>query len=221
MGGNPRIPGDWAIMAYQLEVIDLQTLPPATSVLSERENAFFQTFKLPKRQTEWLGGRLALKRLVGAQVRLPVQTIEVLPLAANGKPQLLIEGSLSLLPFSITHSHGFAVAAIAPDARYIGIDLEKIAPRINAWKQDFFHPSELTEHSDEFLTKLWTQKEALVKLLGTGLAINSFDVRCVDGKPQFFGRALQIYQKLGSPQITLTTVPDLLPEFQFSVAVGK
>lgn len=208
-------------MVYQLEVVDLQTLPPASSVLSERENAFFQTLKLPKRKTEWLGGRLALKRLVGTQVRLPMQSIELLPQAENGKPQLLLAGECGQLPFSITHSHGFAVAAIAPDARYIGIDLEKIAPRINAWKQDFFHPSELTEHSDEFLTKLWTQKEALVKLLGTGLAINSFDVRCVDGKPQFFGRALQIYQKLGSPQIILTTVPDLLPEFQFSVALGK
>ena len=89
------------------------------------------------------------------------------------------------------------------------------------WKQDFFHPTELTDDSDEFLTKLWTQKEAVVKLLGTGLAINSFDVRCVEGKPQFFGRALQIYQSLGSPRITLTTLPTLLAGFQFSVALGK
>ena len=207
-------------MVYQLEVVDLKNLPPAVSVLSERENAFFQTLKLPKRQTEWLGGRLALKRLVSAQVRLPIQTIEILPHAENGKPQLLIGGERSKLPFSITHSHGFAVAAIAPQSKYIGIDLEKIVSRINAWKQDFFHPDELTREGDEFLTTLWTQKEAVVKLLGTGLAINSFEVRCVNGTPQFFGRALQIYQSLGSPTITLETRP-LLPGFAFSVAVGN
>ena len=45
-------------MTYQLEVVDLQNLPPALSVLSERENAFFQTLKLPKRKTEWLGAGL-------------------------------------------------------------------------------------------------------------------------------------------------------------------
>lgn len=207
-------------MAYQLEVIDLKTLPPANTVLSEREQAFYSTLKLPKRQTEWLGGRLALKRLVAAAAGLPIQKIEVLPHAENGKPQLLVAGERSKLAFSITHSNGFAAAALSAERTYIGIDLEKIAPRINAWKTDFFHPSELTGESDEFLTALWTQKEAVVKLLGSGLTINSFDVRCVNGEVQFFGRALQIYQSLGSPKITLEA-RDLLPGFCCSVAVGE
>ncbi len=206
-------------MAYHVEVVDLSNLPPAEKVLGEREQAFFQTLKLPKRRTEWLGGRLALKRLVADQMCLPLMQIEVLPHAESGKPQLLIAGQRSTLPFSITHSHGYAVAAIAPKHQYIGIDLEKIAPRINAWKTDFFHPSELTGEGDAFLTTLWTQKEAVVKLLGTGLAINSFDVRCVNGTPQFFNRAQQIYQSLGCPQITLHTTP-LLEGFAFSVAVA-
>ncbi|MBR5151630.1 MAG: 4'-phosphopantetheinyl transferase superfamily protein [Elusimicrobiaceae bacterium] len=207
-------------MDYKLEVVDLTQLPSASSFLSERESVFFQTLKLPKRQAEWLGGRLALKRLVQAQAGMPLKAVEILPHAENGKPQLFIGVQRSHLPFSITHSHGYAVAALAPTDKYIGIDLEKIAPRINAWKRDFFHPTELTGQSDTFLTTLWTQKEALVKLLGTGLAINSYDVRCVQGVPQFFGRALQIYQSLGSPAITVQTRA-LLPGFAFSVAVGN
>ena len=207
-------------MAYQLQVIDLTSLPPADTVLSKREQAFFSTLKFPKRKTEWLGGRLALKKLIALSARLKWSVIEVLPHAENGKPQLLIGGETSQLPFSITHSHGFAVAAIAPGNHYIGIDLEKITPRINAWKTDFFHPTELTGQSDEFLTTLWTKKEALVKLLGTGLAINSFEVRYVNGQPQFLGRALQIYQSLGSPQITLTSTFSLVPGFAFSVALA-
>jgi len=207
-------------MTYQLEVVDLQNLPPALSVLSERENAFFQTLKLPKRKTEWLGGRVALKRLISAYEHVPLNTVEVMPQAQSGKPQLLLDGKQSTLPFSITHSQGFAVAALAPTHKYIGIDLEKISPRMNAWKTDFFHPTELTGEGDAFLTKLWTQKEAVVKLLGTGLTLNSFDVRCINDTVQFFNRALQIYESVGSPAITLQTRP-LLQGFAFSVAVAE
>jgi len=207
-------------MLCPVELVDLTTLPPATHLLSERELAFFSTLKLPKRQTEWLGGRVALKKLVAAHIRIPFKKIEILPHAETGKPQLLIGGEKSLLPFSITHSHGLAAAAIAPDHLYVGIDLEKTAHRIDAWKQDFFHPSELTGEGDDFLTALWTQKEAVVKLLGTGLAVNSFEVRCIEKKPFFFGRAQKIYESLGTPEIVLDTCA-LVDGFQFSVAVGN
>ncbi|MBO4675563.1 MAG: 4'-phosphopantetheinyl transferase superfamily protein [Elusimicrobiaceae bacterium] len=207
-------------MDYLVEVIDLATLPPAQDVLSEREQAYYDMLKLPKRKTEWLGGRIALKKVVTKCASYSFKQIEVLPQEKSGKPQLILAGKSHSLPFSITHSHGYAVAAVAPQARYIGIDLEKVAHRISAWKQDFFHPSELTEDTDTFLTTLWTQKEAVVKLLGTGLTLNSFDVRCISGNVQFFGRAQEIYNQLGSPSITLSTTV-LISGFQFSVAVGK
>ena len=207
-------------MDYLVEVIDLTTLPPARDVLSEREWMYYNTLKLPKRKTEWLGGRIALKRVVSRCTSCSLAQIEVLPQEKNGKPQLFLMEKPHSLPFSITHSHGYAVAAVATRAHYIGIDLEKIASRISAWKQDFFHPSELTEDTDTFLTALWTRKEAVVKLLGTGLTVNSFDVRCIGDDVQFFGRAQEIYRNLGRPSITLTTT-SLIPGFQFTVAVGK
>ena len=207
-------------MSAEIEVIDLIKLPPGETFLSQREQAFLQTLKLPKRRKEWLGGRLALKRLVSAQTGVLLTEIEILPQENSGKPLLIVRGENSPLPFSITHSNGYAVAAVTTDAHYIGIDLEKVQHRIDAWKKDFFHPSELTGTSDEFLTALWTQKEAATKLLGTGLTIGSFDVRCVGGKVEFFNRALEIYQQLGCPEITLQTT-ELLPGFQFSVATGK
>ncbi len=230
-------------MAVQTYVVDLQHLPPADCVLSPREAAFYQTLKLPKRKHEWLGGRFALKKLLTAHLGGAWTDYTVLAPGGVGKPTVTrAPGSVPLavpsvrdegqsfvagkggpgsgIPFSITHSNGFAVAAIAPQAKYLGIDLEKIAPRIRAWKQDFFHPSELTQETDEFLTTLWTQKEALVKLLGSGLTVNSFDVRVVRGTPQFLNRAAEIYTALGRPPILLETRP-LLPGFCFSVAVGK
>ena len=207
-------------MSYLIEVVDLKNLPPAETVLSQREQAFYQTLKLPKRRTEWFGVRLALKKLLSASTGKALPDFTLLAKERIGKPMITVGEKEFSIPFSLTHSNGYAVAAIAPDAKYIGIDLEKIAPRINAWKTDFFHPSELTQESDEFLTSLWTQKEALVKLLGSGLTVNSFDVRTVNGTPVFLGRALEIYTALGSPKITLEKL-DLLPGFCFSVAVGK
>ncbi len=238
---------------YQLEVIDLTTLPPATDVLSVAEQAFYGRIKVPKRKTEWFGGRLALKKLLCARLGGAPADYTVLAPGGIGKPAITKnglepciasplegeggrrpdEGEITTragqpplhIPFSITHSNGFAVAALATGGQYIGIDLEKNTPRMSAWKDDFFHPSELAvcpadASSDEFLTTLWTQKEALVKLLGSGLTVNSRDVRVVGGTPHFWGRAREIYTALGAPQIRLET-RSLLPGFCFSVAVGK
>lgn len=192
-------------MAYQIEVVDLTTLPPAHGILSLREQAYYRTLRFPKRRTEWLGGRVALKRVVARQLCLSDLTqIEILP-QENGKPQLLVEQKPLTLAHSITHSHDFAVAAVSGESALLGIDLEKITHRIEAWKRDFFHPNELTSDGDDFLTALWTQKEALVKLLGTGLSLRSKEVCCVGGKPQFFGRALELYNELGHPPITVVT----------------
>jgi 4'-phosphopantetheinyl transferase len=208
-------------MAVELKVVDLQLLPPSEELLSRRESVFLSTLKLPKRRREWLGGRLALKILAGAYFGVALNEVELLAQPDTGKPALWVRGREEKnLAFSITHSHGYAVAGIAPQEDYLGIDLEKITPRIDAWKKDFFHPSELTAQGDGFLTTLWTQKEAAVKLLGTGLCVNSFDVRCIGGKVSFYARALEVYKALGSPEITLSS-PPLLDGFAFSTAAGK
>ena len=206
-------------MAYRLEVVDLNKLPPVAEVLCQAERAFYNGLKVPKRKAEWLGGRLALKRLLAAYTGGNLTDFTVLARGGVGKPTITVGGKTLQISFSLSHSNGYAVAAIAPGHKYIGIDLEKIAPRISAWKNDFFDPAELTRMDDEFLTTLWTQKEAVVKLLEAGLTVNTQEVRLVGGTPQFSGRALEMYKSLGSPQITLETRP-LLPGFCFSLAVA-
>lgn len=208
------------MMAYQVEVVDLTHLPPADAILSPQEQTYYQTLRFPKRRSEWLGGRFALKQLTARVLHITdLRAVDVLP-QDSGKPELLAGGSPVSFAYSITHSNGFAAAAISTEGRYIGIDLEKIEHRIAAWATDFFHPDELTENTDEFLTALWTQKEALVKLLGTGLSLRSNEVCVVKGQPRFAGRALKIYKSLGEPAITIKT--DKWPTgFMFSVAVGK
>ncbi len=206
-------------MAYQIEVVDLTHLPPADTVLTLQEQAYYNTLKFPKRRSEWLGGRIALKQVAARVLKTDLKNLEVLP-QDTGLPKLLVGGNPAPLSYSITHSHGFAVAAVSAEEKFLGIDLEKIEHRISAWKNDFFHPSELTADSDEFLTALWTQKEALVKLLGTGLSLRSNEVCCIDGQARFSGRALEIYNALGRPAITLSTTA-WPAGFMFTVAMGK
>lgn len=206
-------------MSCQIKEVDLNRLPPADDILSEREYAFYQTLRFPKRRVEWLGGRFALKELVHGVTKAAWQEIELLP-SPTGKPLLRVKEETSPLAFSITHSRGWAAAAVSEDTPFLGIDLEKIEHRIDAWAKDFFHPSELTGTGDAFLTALWTQKEAVVKLLGTGLSLNSYDVRCINGKPFFFGAALEAYTRIGSPSITLQT-GERIPGFMFTAACGQ
>ena len=205
-------------MSCQIKEVDLNGLPPADEILSEREAAFFQTLRFPKRRVEWLGGRFALKELARAACGASCREIEVLP-QPSGKPALTVGGKSVPLAFSLTHSHGWAVAALSADERFVGIDLEKIEHRLDAWAKDFFHLSELSGTGDKFLTALWTQKEAVVKVLGTGLSLNSYDVRCIDGKPFFFGPAREAYDRLGSPALTLQT-DERIPGFMFTLAHG-
>ena len=207
-------------MAYQIEVVDLTTLPPAHGILSPREETYYQTLRFPKRRTEWLGGRVALKRVVARTLHVAdLSHIEILP-QENGKPNVLVKNKPVAIAHSITHSHGFAAAAVSEGGTLLGIDLEKITHRMDAWKRDFFHPNELTADGDDFLTALWTQKEALVKLLGTGLSLRSKEVCCIEGKARFTGRALELYQALGRPLITITT-ERWASGYMLSVAWGK
>ena len=77
----------------------------------------------------------------------------------NGEPFLLPHD----MEISITHSFPFAVLAISKEK--IGIDLEKINPKIEKIKHKFLHQNELQWANElEQLTIIWTIKEALYKL---------------------------------------------------------
>lgn len=226
-------------MAYQTQFICIQDLPPAASFLSAAESAYWQTLRAEKRKGDWLGGRFALKVLLARQdgllpaCSLPAQPEEKPELSAaalavlqhievhtlpSGAPQVYIGGRADRRAVSITHSHGWAAAAVSAEGSYLGIDLEKITHRMEAWAHDFFTPAELAGGQDDaYLTRLWTQKEAVVKLLGRGLSLNTQEVQLEGDQVTFTGRAEQAWQTLQQPQIGLRSVP-FGPDFIYTVA---
>lgn len=88
----------------------------------------------------------------------------------HGKPFLLQHDNIH---FNISHSENIVVVAVCD--RPVGIDVEHIVPWREPLARRICTPDEWKElqnarDREAALTKCWTQKEAAVKMEGTGLA---------------------------------------------------
>jgi phosphopantetheinyl transferase len=155
----------------------------ATSCLCPQEIERLADLTLPKRRSEWLGGRIAAKYACLAAIGLPAASMPAhwrslhVGSEVDGRPVLHNRGEVQLprMDVSISHSHGVAVAMAAGDGR-CGVDLQKIIPSVLRIERRFADQeectllAELTGTGPEMcrLTLLWAAKEALRKMIGTG-----------------------------------------------------
>jgi phosphopantetheinyl transferase len=96
--------------------------------------------------------------------------------APTGEPRVLVDGTPSAWRVSIAHREGHAVA-IAAGAGRVGIDLESVESRSLSFLADWFHEDEAMERADAHRQTVgWAAKEAVLKVLGTGLALSPRDV---------------------------------------------
>lgn len=202
-------------MSYKLKIVELDKLPPAEEFLSPRELKTYNGFKVEKRRREWLGGRYALKKLASGFFIFDIRQIEVVN-RTSGQPILGVPGGCSL-PVSITHSGDFAAAAIAMAGMGIGVDMEVIEPRSTAWMKQSFGDDELSSTAPVFLTELWAKKEAVLKFMGVGLSLDTRDIRFINGRLQFYGRALDLWARLGSPKVQID-IKDLDGGYKLAIA---
>jgi len=96
-------------------------------------------------------------------------------LRKSGKPYIAGNpgGNLKI---SYSHKDDFAVAIVS-EKRDVGIDMEKIENRSDEFLKTAFHESELNHlpgnnSMAEWITRLWTAKEAYGKSIGVGLKGN-------------------------------------------------
>ena len=94
----------------------------------------------------------------------------------NNKGKPLSDNSF----FNVSHSHGLVVF-VKDDNYPIGVDVEKIEFIGSKMRRYISTETEYeTIHSDEDFYRLWTNKESLVKALGTGII---FPMRNIPGLP--------------------------------------
>lgn len=138
----------------------------------QAEQARLRSIKNPAALRQGLGGQLALQALL-EQGGFPPCTL--ICRTEQGKPFF----SDSRLPdFSISHSSDLAAALLGDrDGGSVGLDLEFVRPELDYKKiaRRFFSEAEQAsiasaEEPLEVFYRLWTEKEALAKLCGKGLA---------------------------------------------------
>jgi len=150
--------------------------------LSPEELARLSELKFPKRRRDWLAGRLAAKRLIVELLFEQGREIGPGEIAVlnrkDGSPYVVFAAGDGAPPISLSHAPGGAVAASVAAGSLIGVDAESVMERSESFVSVFAHPSERPGlGTPQAQTRLWTLKEAVLKLLGLGLSVDLWDVR--------------------------------------------
>jgi phosphopantetheinyl transferase len=152
-------------------------------LLSPREEKILSGLGIVPRRRKWLLGRIAAKRLVrqvSGEPDLADNEISVLN-QPSGEPFVLIERRGGWpFPISISHRSEIGMAAVPMERQArIGADLETVEPRDAALVRQFFTDQEAAavEASDAdrdlVMARIWSAKEAVLKLVGLGLRIDT------------------------------------------------
>jgi phosphopantetheinyl transferase len=122
----------------------------------------------------------------------------------DGRPVLRLpkDAPAQAPSFSIAHCAEGGVAAVGAPGRRVGVDLEMVISRPAELIAFVAAPGEGGGTSDpEAQARLWTGKEAALKLLGLGLDADARDVREADGEIRYEGRPAAAWRALGAPRV--------------------
>jgi len=130
--------------------------------LSDEEFNILNSFKSESRKKQWLSYRVLIKHLVNLDMFFEMTYDE------HGKPFLLKPD----YQLSVSHSNNYS-AVILSKKSFVGIDIEKIHPKIKKITSKFLNKKELKniniskDNVDlEKIYAYWCSKEALYKLYG-------------------------------------------------------
>lgn len=152
--------------------------PADDAWLTPAEREALERLHLPHRRADWRLGRWAAKRAVAAWLDQKVFRVEIRP-APDGAPEAFLDGAPAPVVISLTHRANRAACAVAPAGTALGVDLELIEPRSDAFVDDYFTPAEQKLIGTDRLlhpTLLWSAKESALKALREGLRMDTREV---------------------------------------------
>jgi 4'-phosphopantetheinyl transferase len=146
------------------------------TLLSADEQARAQRYIVAKARRQFVEVRGLLRLLLGAYLQRDPTHIEFI-YSDNGKPSLRAASGGSSIQFNVSHSQAQVLYAFSTD-RAIGVDIEGVNPLIShvdlahrictPQERRVFDQLPLSQQPQAFY-KIWTRKEALVKLGGDRL----------------------------------------------------
>ncbi|MDZ7660181.1 4'-phosphopantetheinyl transferase family protein [Fodinibius sp.] len=144
----------------------------AIEQLSDKEKSELEQCKSLRRQSEFVTSRITLKEIAG---RIGAgQDLEILkdelgqPYGKNNSHKFFV---------SIAHTNNFVFCGLASKHPF-GVDLEPVDRTVSdKLEQRITHPKETEILNEISLIRLWTIKEAYIKLRGQGLRMNMNEVQ--------------------------------------------
>jgi 4'-phosphopantetheinyl transferase len=155
----------------------------AEGVLSSDECARAGRMPALHHRRRWIASRLVLRHILARYCGGPPQAI-TLRYGPNGKPEVVTDESVGPIHFSVSHSAGLAVYAVAEEPvgvdveRYRRLPVEELASRFLSDHEAAAVGRAREEAQSELFITCWTRKEAYLKATGVGLsgALRDFDV---------------------------------------------
>lgn len=178
--------------ALDLEASSVRNLQ---RTLSADERARAERFYFCKDRERFIVARGLLRVILGCYLDMEPGQLRFC-YRPHGKPTLAKGSGMGELRFNLSHSHGFALYAIAR-GREVGVDLERLRPHLEDEQiaERFFSPREIAALRAlppnmrlEAFFNCWTRKEAFIKARGEGLTLplDQFDVSLAPGEPAAF-----------------------------------
>ncbi|MFY0513801.1 4'-phosphopantetheinyl transferase family protein [Streptomyces anulatus] len=166
-----------------LRVPPYSGLPPGLldrPELDDRERRRAASFLRPRDAALYVSAHLALRHVLGTRLGVPSGDVRLTraPCPGCGGPhgRPVVEGSSPAVRFSLSHSEGMVLVAVAEAT--VGVDVQRLpgADTVDVCLPSL-HPAERAELAREpagtlcaAFGQLWTRKEAYLKGLGTGLS---------------------------------------------------
>ena len=208
--------------------VDLRenTVHEATALgsLSEYERKRWQRFVFDGPRRRFALCRAALRSILCNRLGCENKQLEF-ETAEHGKPIALVDGAPVSVSFNVSHSGEHGLIAIAPEGR-LGVDVEeRVAHRnMDLLIEGVFGLSEQAELAStrgcdkiHLFFRLWTIKEALIKALGTGFAL---DPSTFEVPSEMFSGEMKFAMKLPPAPEVNWQVEDLGNE-RFAAAIAR
>jgi len=148
-------------------------------LLDAKEKERSERFKFYKHRKRFIASHGFMRSVLSLYLNMPAQQLEF-NLRKQGKPELVLTKEQPKLHFNLSHSNNLALLAIR-QSHEVGIDVE-FMERKNEWgkviKRFFTEPEQKAIFSlpeDQQRTaffKVWTRKEAHMKVTGQGLYLS-------------------------------------------------